>query len=86
MGEWYDCRTQDFPDKYNVHSVAPKQAVVLGKGVNPFQSSGGMATKTTYGTSSNPFTNESVMETPSQASSQYVADINDLSPHGKPRF
>ena len=75
-----------FPINIMSTAVAPKQAVVLGKGVNPFQSSGGMATKTTYGTSSNSFTNESVMETPSQASSQYVADINDLSPHGKPRF
>ena len=86
-----------------ISSAAPKQADVLGGGINPehttiskssFQSSSGMGTNTisngqttttSLGTSSSYFfKNESVMETLSQASSQIVPDINDLSPHGKP--
>jgi predicted secreted protein len=60
-----------FPINIMSAAAAPKQPTVIGKGINPFSGSGGMATKTTHGTSSGYFTNESVMETPSQAIPQY---------------
>jgi predicted secreted protein len=74
-------------------SVTPEHSTIRK---SSFQSSSGMGTNTisngqtmatTQGTSSSYFfKNESVMETPSQASSQIVPDINDLSPHGKSSF
>ncbi|MDD1757608.1 MAG: protease inhibitor I42 family protein [Methanotrichaceae archaeon] len=91
-----------FPINIMSAAAAPKQAIVLSKGVSPepitiskntFQSSGGTATNTisngqttttSHGTSSNYFTNESVMETPSQVVSQSAPTRSDLSSLSKP--
>jgi len=75
-----------FPINIISATAAPKQAIVLGKGVNPFQSSGGMATQNIYGTSSSSFTNESVMETPSQVLPQSAPSRYDLSSLSKSSF
>jgi inhibitor of cysteine peptidase len=64
-------------------AAAPRQAIALGKGTNPYESLGGMATQTVRGTSFSYFTNESVMETPSQAVPNYPEpsryDLSSLS-------
>jgi predicted secreted protein len=69
------------------HNIISKRSFQSSSGMGTNTISNGQTTTTTHGTSSSYFfKNESAMETPSQAASQIVPDINDLSPHGKTKF
>jgi len=78
-----------FPINIIPEASGPEQAKVLGKGVKPerttiskssFQSSDGTGTAmASFGTPTNLFANESAMETPSQAMSEYASRSSVLS-------
>ena len=78
-----------FPINIIQEASGPEQAKVLGKGVKPerttlskssFQSSDGTGTAmASFGTLTNLFANESAMETPSQAMSEYASRSSSLS-------
>jgi predicted secreted protein len=74
-----------FPIEIVSEAIAPKKVIVLDKSINlerngkSSNAANGQTTTTSYGTSSNYFTNESSMETPSQAASESAPSSHDLS-------
>ena len=79
-----------FPISIASKAVEPKKAIVLDKNINLERNgkssnavSSDQIAKTSYGSSSNYFNNESSMETPSQAVSQNAPSSHDLSSLGR---
>jgi predicted secreted protein len=82
-----------FPIEIVSKAIAPKKVIVLDKSINLERNgkssnaaSNGQTTTASYGTSSNYFTNESSMETPSQAASESAPSSHDLSSLSKTSF